>query len=258
MIDGHVHIERGPYKIEWIKEFVDKASSRGIQTLHLLEHTHRFYEFIDLYSEAVKYNEYQREWLSKKVEISLVDYINLIDEVKSHHWPIDLKFGLETCYFEGKEKLIKEIKGAYDWDFLTGSVHWIDGWGFDHKAEFWDNKNADEAYQRYYSMMMNLVKSNLFDILAHPDSIKCFGHRCSKDLIETYKELAQLIKSSNMKVEQSAGLFLNYKHNELGMNNSLLDVMKEYGAEIITASDAHRPEDVGAYVAEMQHLMKLS
>ena len=25
MTDGHIHIERGPYTIEWIRRFVDKA-----------------------------------------------------------------------------------------------------------------------------------------------------------------------------------------------------------------------------------------
>jgi histidinol-phosphatase (PHP family) len=255
VIDGHVHIERGPYDIEWIKQFVCKASERGIYTLHLLEHSHRFFEFSELYQDVVKCNDYQRNWLSNKMQTSLEDYKNLIKQVREYQWPINLKFGLEICYIEGKEKLIEEISDSFSWDFLTGSVHWIDGWGFDHKSEFWQGRDSEELFQRYYSIMMSLVKSNLFDILAHPDSIKCFGHSCDTDMKDIYRELSQSLKHSNMQVEQSAGLFLNYKHKEMGMNKQLLSTLKEYDVNIITASDAHRPEDTGAYITEMQQLI---
>ena len=248
MIDGHVHLERGPYNIEWIKQFVNQASQRGIKTIHLLEHSHRFVEFSELYDEISKYNEYQKDWYGNKAVSSIVDYKKLIQQVRECEWPINMKFGLEICYVEGKEKFIKDIKDSFDWDFLTGSVHWIDGWGFDHKAEFWEGRNADDAYMRYYVIMRHLIKSNLFDTLAHPDSIKCFGYYCSRDLSDTYRELARLVKNAKMQVEQSAGLFMNYKHKELGMNKKLLDIMKEFEVDIITTSDAHRPEDVGRYI----------
>ena len=45
-----------------------------------------------------------------------------------------------------------DVLKKYDFDFLTGSVHWIDGWGFDHKGqkETWESKNTEEIYKRYY------------------------------------------------------------------------------------------------------------
>ena len=30
MIDGHIHIERGEYTLEWINKFVDTAAKNGI------------------------------------------------------------------------------------------------------------------------------------------------------------------------------------------------------------------------------------
>jgi histidinol-phosphatase (PHP family) len=255
LIDGHVHIERGPYTLEWISQFVNKASERGITTLHLLEHSHRFFEFEQLYHEVASYNNYQGQWLSNKMQASIEDYKKLIKQVREYEWPIEIKFGLEICYIEDKEKLIQEIKNSFDWDFLTGSVHWVDGWGFDHKAEFWEGRDPEVLFQRYYSIMASLIKSNLFNILAHPDSIKCFGHCCTRDLISTYKMISELLKYSEMQVEQSAGLFLNYKHTELGMNKELLGTLKEHNVKFITASDAHRPEDTGAFILEMQQLI---
>lgn len=39
---------------------------------------------------------------------------------------------------------------------------------------------------------------------------------------------------------------------ELGMNTDMLRAMKRHGVRILTASDAHCPEDVGDNIAEMQ------
>ena len=38
MIDGHIHIERGNYSIEWIEQFVNKAVKMKIDEIWLLEH----------------------------------------------------------------------------------------------------------------------------------------------------------------------------------------------------------------------------
>lgn len=254
MLDAHVHIERGPYEIEWIGRFVDQAVQRGIKKLHLLEHSHRFREFSGLYSEVAQYNSYQSEWLNRKMGLSIDDYKRLIDRARVVEWPIEVEFGLEICYMEDREDLIREVTDGFEWDFLTGSVHWIDSWGFDHKAELreWEGKEVDKAYARYYSIMMNLVKSGLFTTLAHPDSIKCFGYYASYDLEDTYKALAAALKQYRVKVEQSAGLHMNYNHPELGMNERMLSIFKAAGVELVTASDAHRPEDVGRFIREMQ------
>ena len=46
MIDGHIHIERGDYSLEWIEQFVNKAVEMKIDEIWLLEHCYIFEEFI--------------------------------------------------------------------------------------------------------------------------------------------------------------------------------------------------------------------
>ncbi|HBR31007.1 MAG TPA: hypothetical protein DD733_02875 [Clostridiales bacterium] len=48
MIDAHIHLERGPYTLQWINEFVKTAVSRGIDEIWLLEHCYRFSEFVPM------------------------------------------------------------------------------------------------------------------------------------------------------------------------------------------------------------------
>lgn len=38
MVDGHIHIERGPYTLEWINQFVSKAVEMELDEIRLLEH----------------------------------------------------------------------------------------------------------------------------------------------------------------------------------------------------------------------------
>lgn len=250
MIDGHVHIERGDYTIDWIKEFVKYASQRGISEIYLLEHSHRFKEFEEMYHDIACYNEYQRSWLNRKMKLSLNEYKSLISEVRKNNFPVKIKFGLEVCFIEGTESIIKRVLKDFHWDFVTGSVHWIDGWGFDHKKEFWEGKDVDKLYKRYYEIMKSLIKSRLFNTVAHPDSIKCFGHYPSFDLTETYIEIADLLNKYDMYAEQSGGLYLNYGYHEFGMNSKMYNIFKKKNVKKYTASDAHRPEDTGRYIKE--------
>ena len=257
-VDCHIHLERGSYTLDWLNQFVETAVHRGIREIYLLEHSFRFREFSSMYAPVCNYSEYQRDWFEKRrrESLSIEDYIKFINYAKQISYPVKIKFGLEICYFEEYENFIRSVLNNYTFDFLTGSVHWVDGFGFDHKAELWNNKNVDEVYIRYYEIMENLIKSNLFTGVAHPDSIKAFGHRPSYDLKGTYEKLAELLCESDMYAEQSGGLRLNYSSRcELGMNAAMLRIFIDKGVRILTASDAHRPEDVGANIEELQNIL---
>lgn len=100
--------------------------------------------------------------------------------------------------------------------------------------------------------MLSLVRSGLFSGVAHPDSIKCFGHRPAFDLTSVYRLLADELNAHHMYAEQSGGLRLNYGFSELGMNETMLRTFKEKHVAIRFASDAHKPEDVGANIFDLQ------
>lgn len=42
MRDWHIHLERGPYTVEWAEQFVRWAEKLGIREICLLEHSVRF------------------------------------------------------------------------------------------------------------------------------------------------------------------------------------------------------------------------
>lgn len=259
MVDAHVHLEKGNYCIEWVQEFIQYARSRNIDELYFLEHTHIFKECASLYDEMASYNQYQNNWYRKKYEDArpLNDYINFIEDMKKEHFPIRVKFGLEVCYSPEHEKDIEYLKNTYSFDFLVGSIHFIDGWAFSHKKQLWRKEDYDlkYLYKRYYQLMYELVASNLFSGLAHPNSLQCFGAYPMEDYDDEYNRIAKALKENNMYIEESSGLAINYGDPQLGMNNKMLKTMISQNVRILTASDAHIPQDVGKLICEMNELI---
>ena len=254
MIDGHMHLENGPLTKEYVYEFIDEAILKGIDEIQILDHTHRFKEFAPIY-ERCKINDAQIDWLKHDLRNSIYEYIDLIEEMKKETLPIKVKFGLEVCYQPLEEDNIKKlIKDIYNWDFLVGSVHAIDYLVYDSawsKAELWNKYDVDYIYKRYYEIMFDLVKSDLFDQLAHPDTIKMFNYYPTYDLTDTYNKLADLLNEHHMKVENNVGCYYRYHHKDMGLADDLLAIFKKHNCELITVSDAHYPKDVGNYIKEV-------
>jgi len=258
MEDVHVHFlhnATGRYSFELLDRILSAAVNSKMDVIYLLEHTHQFCEFRKVYEPVERLNTYQHDWLASRMGGTIDNYLNFIEAAKKKQYDVKIRFGLEVCYIPKTANLLDSILSEYKLDFLTGSVHYIDGWGFDHKAEFWKGVNVDDAYRRYYEIMADLIESGIFDGLAHPDSIKCFQFYPSYDMRDTYNRIASLLNSSHMYAEQSGGLSLNYGLAELGMNKVMLKVFRDSGVLLKTASDAHKPEHTGANIDKLQQII---
>jgi histidinol-phosphatase (PHP family) len=254
MLDAHVHFHPGHgggYAQEFFEGFISAAVQAGLTEIRLLEHTHHFREFAPVYAPIQAYNHDQDEWLRRMMTGSIEPYLDFAARAKGQKQPILVRFGLEVCYIPATENKLASILDGYNLDFLTGAVHWIDGWGFDRWAELWQGVQVGKAYRRYYQILGDLCESGLFDGVAHPDSIKCFGFYPDFDLSETYQELAVLLGKHGLFAENNGGLALNCQFPELGLNRALLATLQENGVTILPASDAHRPEDVGKNIKEL-------
>ena len=96
MIDGHMHLEYGDLNKEYVLKFVDAAVKKGLTKIQILDHTHRFKEFEEIYTE-LKEEPLQKKWLENKAmkfKDTLDDYDKLIEEVKALDLPIEVTFGL--------------------------------------------------------------------------------------------------------------------------------------------------------------------
>lgn len=255
MIDGHVHLEKGPLTVAYVMEMVDAAVKMDIDTLQILDHTHRFHEFEPLYTTVKARHPLQAAWLAKKGKDSLLDYHRLIEQVKALDLPIHVDFGLEVCYVPEAGPFLSDILPAYPYDFIVGSVHSIDGWLYDMPFSLellWQKQSTDAIYRRYYALVEQMMQSGLFTQIGHPDTIKLFDWWPAYDLQPTYERLARLAKEKHLKMEDNTGCYYRYHTKDLGLNDAFLKCLLACQVDIITASDAHYPRHVGAYLREAE------
>ena len=167
---------------------------------------------------------------------------------------ITILLGYEVDYLPGH--MDKRVLEA-DVDYLIGSVHFLEGWGFDN-PEFlakWKEQDVDAVWQKYFDTIETMAKSRLFDIVGHLDLIKVFNFIPKKDIVSIARNALHAIKESGMVLEINvAGYRKPVK--EAYPSLSLLQEAYKLDIPITLASDAHKPEQVGLYNEELMQLIK--
>ena len=167
---------------------------------------------------------------------------------------IKILLGYEVDYL--KDHMDKRVLNA-DVDYLIGSVHFLDKWGFDN-PEFNDEysrRNIDEIWQEYFNNIQSMAKTGHFDIVGHLDLIKVFNFIPKKDIRLIAQPALKAIKTSNMVIElNAAGLRKPCK--ELYPSQSLLQMAYELDIPITFSSDAHAIGQVGFKYNETKKLAK--
>ncbi|MDD3852916.1 MAG: histidinol-phosphatase HisJ family protein [Syntrophomonadaceae bacterium] len=233
LIDYHVHVVgHGEYKFnrQRLQAYIQQARETNLSEIGLLEH-----------------DEYWQQ----------IDF-DLIKHIQQDNPDINIRCGLEMDYFPGQEKTMHSIISSAPWDYLIGSVHFIDGWGFDHpdyKDEF-ECSEIDSLYDQYYNLIVQTVDSGLFDIIGHLDLIKIWGHNPIKKAACAYAEpVLKKIKASGVVVEiNSAGLRKPVK--EIYPSQEIMEQMFRLNIPVTLGSDAHNPEQVGDELEKCVELLK--
>ncbi len=226
-VDLHNHTPLCNHATGSPREFIQKAIEEKIDIFGFSDHAPM--EFDQKYRMSFhQMQEYEKEILQLK------------EEFKDK---ITIKLAYEIDFLPGymDERVLKA-----NVDYLIGSVHFLDGWGFDN-PEFigeYKNKDIDKIYQDYFDAIKAMAKSNLFQIVGHLDLIKVFNFKPKKDIRLIAKEAIKEIKKANMSVEiNSAGL--RKPVNELYPGNELLELVYENNIDITFGSDAHAINQIG-------------
>ncbi len=172
IVDYHMHLRKpesgpgGSYSADYAEEYVSHARGVGVDEIGFTEHIFKFRESKGLW---------QLEWMRERCTDGLDDYVDAVQEAKSRGLPV--KLGLEVDYFPGIERELVELLEPYPWDFLLGSVHFVDGFAVDQEPGLVHRIPVGEAWRRYFVWLRDAARSGLFDCLSHPDLIKFFGMR---------------------------------------------------------------------------------
>jgi histidinol-phosphatase (PHP family) len=144
-----------------------------------------------------------------------------------------------------------------DVDYLIGSVHFINKWGFDNPQFInrYKNQDIDKIWEDYFDIITNLAKSNLFDIVGHLDLIKVFNFIPKKDIKKIVYLSLQEIKRSNMVIEINSSGFLK-PIKEQYPSKDILQLAYELDIPITFSSDAHHLKYIGNNYSKVVKLAK--
>ncbi|MCL2677939.1 MAG: histidinol-phosphatase HisJ family protein [Clostridiales bacterium] len=177
------------------------------------------------------------------------DFAPFLAAKKRYMGVMELRAGIEVDYTPQSEAETARILSLFPYDYVIGSVHFLDGWEFDNEAfisrfaEF----QANELYLAYFTMQERLLRAR-YDILGHMDLIKVFGLRSSQPVEKLAAPLLRAVAASGITVEiNTNGLYKPvgemYPQKKLIKELFALDVPVTFG------SDAHRAEDAGRDLA---------
>ena len=174
-------------------------------------------------------------------------YHEMIEDIrKKYASKISVKIALESDFLIGYESKTKAIIDNYPYDYIIGSVHFIDDWAFDDPAtrEYWKKHDVNEVYLKYYALLRKSAQTGFFQIIGHCDLPKKFGARPSIDLTDEIKLTAKTFKEIGVAVEiNTAGLRKPIAEMYPALN--CLKIYHDAGVALTFGSDAHDPLDVG-------------
>jgi histidinol-phosphatase (PHP family) len=238
----------GEYPAGYIDRYFEVAAAQGVYELGFTEHLYRCVEAADAYGRwwerdtSPRLRRQTTEMLARERNLSLERYVDLILDAKARGLPV--KLGLEVDFEPGRERQVLELIAPYPWDFLVGSVHWIDGWDFvrSDAGEEFARRGVERAWRQYFELETALAGTAMVDVLAHVDVIKKVGLRPADHVMdELYGPVVAAAAVSGVAIEvSSAGL--RRESREIFPAPRLLAMFAAAGVPITLASDAHAPD----------------
>ncbi len=229
IVDLHNHTPLCNHAEGSIPEYIDSAIESGTEYFGFADHAPMDFDpkYRMKFSEMKAYEK------------------DILDAKERYKNKINILLGYEVDYLKGH--MDERVLNA-DVDYLIGSVHFLEGWGFDN-PEFigrWEEQDIDEIWQKYFDTIEDMAESKLFDIVGHLDLIKVFKFMPNKSINEMAANALKAIKKADMVLELNVSGYRK-KVQEPYPSQSLLQQAYKLGIPITFSSDAHKPEQISMY-----------
>jgi len=247
LVDYHVHTARCGHATGAMERYVEHAIQAGLTELGFSDHLFMYWLPRDRRDPELGMAEWEHDFYIEDVERCRRQYAS----------DIAIRLSTEADFIPGHEAELETILRRYDWDYVIGSVHFVDGWGFDDGRNLsgFDTWDIDALYARYFDLVGASAETGLFDTIGHADLVKKFGHRPAGDQSARYTLLAARLARAGVCIEvNTAGL--RKPCREMYPHPDLLRACRLAGVATTLGSDAHAPTEVAADLAAATTLMR--
>ncbi len=242
IVDYHMHTPLCKHAAGEPEEYARRAIERGIDEIGFSDHT-------------PMPTSYDPDW-----RMSLDEYPRYVDMIRRCQKSVPqltIKLGLEADFHPGTEDYVRDVIARHPLDYVIGSVHFLGDWGFDNPehAHRFDEQDVFAVYAQYYDLVIGLARTGMFDILGHPDVIKKFGHRPSRDYEGLERKALEAVAEAGLALDVNTS-GLRRPAREIYPSLRMLKTARSLGIGITFGSDAHDPKQVGEGFAEAVALVK--
>jgi histidinol-phosphatase (PHP family) len=230
--DYHMHTPLCRHATGEPAEYAAQAAAIGLKEIGFADHSPMRQDDFD-------------DW---RMRIGQLDeYVESIRKVRRDFPQLAVRMALEIDFLPGHERWIRELALRHPWDYFIGSVHYVsDSWAMDdpRKLSEWKDRDPWEVWSAYFERLTQAAESGLFEIIAHADLPKKFGHRPARDCTPLYERFLAAAQKRNCAIEiNTAGLRKDCR--EMYPSRDILRMAFQRGLEITFGSDAHQPGEVG-------------
>lgn len=249
MIDLHVHSSASSDARGSVLDYRQQARKIGVKVLCLtnhLEYIHKSTGLLDI--------DFKRDLDRYEGEFKTTKSLREGPEIL-----LGAELGNRLKYRHQMEEYIR----YFDWDFLVGSAHAIDGFGIasNRGLGYFEGKSEQEAYGCYFNRVEELLNWGPFQSFAHFDIIKRNGVTFYGPFrVEKYRDriyrLLRLIEEKDMALElNTSGYFENPQ--EPYPCQQILEMAYETGIRKVTiGSDCHDPKNLGRGIKQGLALLR--
>jgi len=238
--DYHLHTARCNHAVGAMEEYVEAAVARGISEIGFSDHMPVMPEphLAMTFDELPGYAE------------------QVLDLAARYRDSITIRLGCEMDIVPDRLDDIRGILSDYPFDYVIGSIHYLDGWPFDqeqYRDTFFES-DADEVYARFFGAIVMAAETGVHDIVGHVDNIKCMGFWPDGEPAPLYERAAAALKEHDLAVELNTSGF-DKPCGEQYPSAAFLKVLCDHGVPATVGSDAHDPGHVGRYYGRALRLL---
>ncbi|HUI05898.1 MAG TPA: histidinol-phosphatase [Verrucomicrobiae bacterium] len=244
LCDYHMHTALCKHAAGPMEAYVERGIELGLQEIGFADHN----PLPDGRSANVRMTEAELDY-----------YVERVTDLRYRYkGKIEVLLGLEVDYVDGLEDYLASQIAAHPWDYIIGSIHFLDN---ACRQPSWPRQypgDPHELYVRYFERMRRMVQSGFCDIVAHFDVVKRSGHLPGEREADDVACTLQAIKDAGICMEINTS---GYRHAELPEPQpyptlAIVEQALTLGIPLTVNSDAHAPEQVGLQFATVEKFLK--
>jgi histidinol-phosphatase (PHP family) len=171
---------------------------------------------------------------------------------------LTLRIGIEADFFPETVDDLRDRLAPFPFDYVIGSVHYVDGFPIDDNAARWEalsEAERNQVWRGYWERIGQMAGSGVYDFAAHLDLPKKFGFRPTIDLGKEARAALDALAAADVAIEiNTAGWSLPAR--EAYPSLELLRAARERQIPLLINADAHRPEHLTHHFDRARNLAR--